>query len=235
MCWRRPLRVPWTARRSNQLILKKEYSLEELMLKLKLQYFGHLMGSWLTGKDPDAGKDWGQEEKGGNRWGDGWMAPLTQWTWVWANSGTQWRTGSLMCCSLWGHKESDTTQQLNTNNNLWEFWLLHIPANIWYCLLLNFSHPGRLITMISLWFITFIFLATPWGMWDLSFPTRDQICNPFSGSIEFWPLDQEANLIVMFNLQFPRLDCFFCFHFCHLQDEENNSTYLVILWPSDYS
>ena len=65
-CWRRLLRVTWTARRSNQSILKginSEYSLEGLMLKL--QYFGHLM--WknkFIGKDPDAGKDWRQEEKG---------------------------------------------------------------------------------------------------------------------------------------------------------------------------
>ena len=62
-CWRRLLRVPWTARRTNQSILKEispEYSLERLLLKLKLQYFGHLMKSWLTGKDPDAGKDWRQ-------------------------------------------------------------------------------------------------------------------------------------------------------------------------------
>ena len=59
-CWRRLLRVPWTARRSNQSILKEinsEYSLERLMLKLKLQYFGHLMQSRLIGKDPDARKD----------------------------------------------------------------------------------------------------------------------------------------------------------------------------------
>ena len=67
-CWRRLLRVPWTARRSNQSILKEispEYSLEGLMLKLKLLHFGHLM--WRTfpmGKDPDAGKAWRQEEKG---------------------------------------------------------------------------------------------------------------------------------------------------------------------------
>ena len=56
-CWRRLLRVPWTARRSNRSILKginSEYSLEILILKLKLQYFGHLMQ---RGKDPDAGKD----------------------------------------------------------------------------------------------------------------------------------------------------------------------------------
>ena len=67
-CWRRLLRVPWTARRSNQSILKEispEYSLEELMLKLKLQYFGPSDAkNWLLGKDPDAGKDWRQREMG---------------------------------------------------------------------------------------------------------------------------------------------------------------------------
>ena len=66
-CWRRLLIFPWTARRSNQSILKEispGCSLEGLMLKLKLQYFGHLMQSWLIWEDPDGGKDWGQEEKG---------------------------------------------------------------------------------------------------------------------------------------------------------------------------
>ena len=66
-CWRRLLRVPWTARRSNHSILKEispEYLLEGFILKLKLQYFGHLMGRTDIWKDPDAGKDWGQEEKG---------------------------------------------------------------------------------------------------------------------------------------------------------------------------
>ena len=69
-CWRRLLRVPWTARRCNQSMIKEispEYSLEGLMLKLKLQFFGHLMRSqatWLIRNDPDAGKDWRQEEKG---------------------------------------------------------------------------------------------------------------------------------------------------------------------------
>ena len=59
-CWRRLLRIPWTSRRSNQSILKEinpAYSLEGLTLKLKLQYFGHLMRSQLIRKDPDAGKD----------------------------------------------------------------------------------------------------------------------------------------------------------------------------------
>ena len=66
-CWRRLLRVPWTVRRSNQSILKEispGCSLEGLMLRLKLQYFGHLMRRRLIGKDCDAGRDWGQEEKG---------------------------------------------------------------------------------------------------------------------------------------------------------------------------
>ena len=66
------MRVPWTARRSNQSILKEinpGISLEGMMLKLKLQYFGHLMQrvdslEKLIGKDPDAGRDWGQEETG---------------------------------------------------------------------------------------------------------------------------------------------------------------------------
>ena len=65
--WRRLLRVPWTARRSNQSILKEispEYPLEGLMLKLKLQYFGHLMRRTDIWKDPDAGKDWRREKKG---------------------------------------------------------------------------------------------------------------------------------------------------------------------------
>ena len=64
-CWRRLLRVPWTARRSNQPILKEispEYPLEGLVLKLKLQYFGYLMWRTDSLKDPDAGKDWRQKK-----------------------------------------------------------------------------------------------------------------------------------------------------------------------------
>ena len=90
-CWRRLLRVPWTARRFNQSILKEispECSLEGLMLKLKLQYFGHLMLTHL--KRPWC---WERLKAGGEgvgrRW-DGWMASPTQWTWVWENSGSWW-------------------------------------------------------------------------------------------------------------------------------------------------
>ena len=84
-CWRRLLRVPWTARRSNQFILKEispEHSLEELMLKLKLQSFGHLLRRTDSlEKHTDAGRNWGQEEKGMTEDEiDGWMASPTQWT-----------------------------------------------------------------------------------------------------------------------------------------------------------
>ena len=90
-CWRRLLRVLWPAGRSNQWILKKispEYSLEGLMLKLKLQYFGHLMQRTDSlGKILMLGKI---EGDGDDRGWDGWMASLTQWTWVWANPGRWW-------------------------------------------------------------------------------------------------------------------------------------------------
>ena len=83
-CWRRLLRVPWTARRSNQSILKEinpEYSFEVLMLKLKLQYFGHLMGRVDSlEKTLMLGKIEGRRRRGRQRMRDGWMASLTRWT-----------------------------------------------------------------------------------------------------------------------------------------------------------
>ena len=93
-CCRRLLRVPWTARRSNQSILKEtnpEYSLEGLLLKL--QYFGHLM--WRADsfeKTLMLGKIEGRRRRGRQRMR--WMASPTQWTWVWASSRRQWRTGN---------------------------------------------------------------------------------------------------------------------------------------------
>ena len=91
------LESPWTARRSNQSILKEispGCSLEGLMLKLKLQYFGHLMQradsfekTLMVGKIPRAGGE------GDDRGWDGWMASPTQWTWVWVHSGSWWWTG----------------------------------------------------------------------------------------------------------------------------------------------
>ena len=112
-CWRRLLRVPWTARRSNQSILKEintEYSLEGLMLKLKVQYFGHLMWrtDWLE-KTLMLGNIEGQGEKetiedemvGWHHWFNGHEFEQTL--------GDSEGQRSLECCSSWGCKESDMT------------------------------------------------------------------------------------------------------------------------------
>ena len=115
-CWRRLLRIPWTARRSNQSILKEispEYSLEGLMLKLKLQYFGHRMRradslekTLMLGKIENRRRRGQQDEMVG--WhhrpdgrGFGWTP------------GVGDGQGGLACCGSWGCKESDTTEQLN--------------------------------------------------------------------------------------------------------------------------
>ena len=108
-CWRRVLRVPWTARRSNQSILKEispEYSLKRLLLKLKLQLDTK---SQLIGKDSDAGKDWRQEEK----WVTedeigGWHHQLNGHEFE-QTLGDREEQGSLVCCSPWGRKELGTT------------------------------------------------------------------------------------------------------------------------------
>ena len=115
-CWRRLLRVPWTARRSNQSILKEispGISLEGMMLKLKTPVLWPPHGkSWLNGKDSDAGRDWRQEEKGTTE--DemaGWHRSLdgreSQWT-----PGVGDGQGGLACFDSWGRKESDTTERL---------------------------------------------------------------------------------------------------------------------------
>ena len=114
-CWRRLLRVPWTARRSNQSSLKEispECSLEGLMLKLKLQYFGHLMR---TADSFEKTLILGKIE-GRKRWGRQrirWLASPTQWTWVWVDSRSWWWTGRPAELWFMGHKESDITERLN--------------------------------------------------------------------------------------------------------------------------
>ena len=126
-CWRRFLRVPWTARRSNQSILKEvnpEYSLEGLMLKLKFQYFGPPdEKSLLMRKDPDAGEDWRQKE---NVTAEdemiGWDHWLHEYEFEWA-LGVDDGLGSLVCCSPWGCKESDMTERYIAFFFLWEkYW-----------------------------------------------------------------------------------------------------------------
>ena len=124
-CWRKLLSVLWNARRSNQSILKEispEYSLEWLMLKLKRQYFGHLMQRTDSlEKTLMLGKTEGRRRRGWQRLG--WLDGITNWmdmslSKLWVVLGKQ---GSLMCCSPWSCKESNTTEWLN-----WMDWLRHI-------------------------------------------------------------------------------------------------------------
>ena len=133
-CWTRLSRVPWTARRSNQSILKeisRRCSLERLMLKLKLQYFGHLMWKLIHLKRP-----WCWERlragEGDDRGWYGWMASLTRWTWVWVNSRSWWWTGRPGVCDSW-FAESATTERLN-----WTEWLMRL--RIFLCVYCSFVY-----------------------------------------------------------------------------------------------
>ena len=123
-CWRRLLRVPWTARRSNQSILKEispGCSLKGMMLKLKLQYFGHLMRRVDSLEKTLMLEGLGAGGKGDDRGWDGWMASPTQWMWVWVNSG-RWcwtgRPGVLWFMGLQrvGHDWATELTELN-----WDF------------------------------------------------------------------------------------------------------------------
>ena len=115
-CWRRFLRVPWTARRSNQSILKEispEYSLERHAEAESPILWPRDVKNWLIWKDPDAGKDWRQEEK--------WTTEDEMVRWHHRLNGYEFEQalgvgdgqGNLACCSPWGHKESDTAELLN--------------------------------------------------------------------------------------------------------------------------
>ena len=143
-CWRRLLRVPWTARTSNQSILKEispGISLEGMMLKLKLQYFGHLMQRVDSLEKTDAGRDWGQEEKGTTEdemvgwynWLDG---RESEWT-----PGVGDGQEGLACCDSWGCKESDITEWLNCTE-LKAIWR-GPPDNIWWNDTANFQFAEK--------------------------------------------------------------------------------------------
>ena len=134
-CRRRLLRVPWTARRSNHSILEEispEYSLEGLMLKLKLQYFGHRMWRTDSWKRPWC---WERLKAGGvgdNRGWGGWKASLTQWTCVWANFGRQRRTGKPGVLQFHGVAKSwPWLSDWTTRNGSWK----------WRCSTQDFSFP----------------------------------------------------------------------------------------------
>ena len=114
----------WTARRSNQSIPKEispEYSLEGLMLKLKLQYFDHLMGRILIWKKPWCWATLKAGGEGDGRGWDAWMATLTWWTWIWASPGVGDGQGSLACCSPWDHRVGHdwVTEQICKSGDYW--------------------------------------------------------------------------------------------------------------------
>ena len=165
-CWRRLLRIPWTVRRLNQSILKEinpEYFLEGLMLKLKLQYFGHLMQTahslektLILGKTE--GRRWSGQQR--MKWLDliysmdltvGYHQ-LTGHDFE-QTPGDGIGQGSLGCCSPWGRKEPETTKQLNWTDN--SFFCLHISPPFWTSLPSPYpSYPSRLIQRPCLSFLS---------------------------------------------------------------------------------
>ena len=141
-CWRGLLRVPWTARRSSQYILKEispGCSLERLMLKLKLQYFGHLMRRADSFEKTLCWERLRAREEEDDRGWDGWMASLIQWTWVWVNSGSWWWTGRpgvtrSMRLQRIGHDwaaELNWTEVWGKVLNIYSFLFVYILRALW--------------------------------------------------------------------------------------------------------
>ena len=148
---------PWTARRSNQSVLKEinlEYSLGRVMLRLKL--WSKLIlwlpnkKSQLIGKDPDAGKDWGQEEKGATE------HEIVGWHQCISGQGFEKTLldsegqGNPACCSSWGLKEPDTTTE-QQQGEIWDIWLIfgclasETFSCVWYNLYIKGQDPGPLV------------------------------------------------------------------------------------------
>ena len=154
-CWRRLLRVPWTARRSNQSILKKispGCSLEGLMLTLKLQYFSIDAESWLIWKDSDAGRDWGQKEKGTTE--DkmvGWYHQHNGHGFAWT-LGVGDGQGGLASSGSWGCKELDMTEQLN-----WTKLMTYDLEHIAICILAICMSVQNLHSLLK-WVIHFLII-----------------------------------------------------------------------------
>ena len=151
--------------------------------------------SWLFGKDPDPGKDWGKEERGNRGW-DGGMASLTQWIWVWANSGRWWRTGKpgvlqSMGLQRVGHDwETKQYQQILTCGN-WYIYLVHKQRWIW-------DH----------------IIQRKWGIiWWFFNPLSPHHCCPrglkYSWMDSFWTLEKNK-IMDLFKIEiksYPPLDC----------------------------
>ena len=127
-CWRRLLRVPWTARGSNQSILKEMgpgcFGRNDAKVETPV-FWPPLVKSWLIGKNSDAGRDWGQEEKGTTE--DeiaGWHHLVDGREFEWT-PGVGDGQGGLACCDSWVCTESDTTEWLNWTELNWRKWFCH--------------------------------------------------------------------------------------------------------------
>ena len=193
-CWRRLLRVPWTARRSNQSILSPGCSLEGMMLKLKLQYFGHLMWRvYSLEKTLILGGIGGRRRSGWQRMR--WLEGITDSMWVWVNSGTWWWTGRPGVLQFMG------SQRVGHN------WVTEL--NWIYMLLLS------LRCRISFWLIFFSPAASLLGpkkqdcfpnhfiLWKLS----NKWCKQTSICIFFQPIKSSVNLKYLGILLVDNLGC----------------------------
>ena len=162
----------------NQSILKEispEYSLEGLMLKLKLQYIGHLMQkNWLIWKGPDAGKDWRQEGKGTTESEMvGWHHQLNGLEFEWT-PGVGDGQGRLACCSPWGCKESDMTERLN-----WTAlrWIMSNVEHVFMCLLIICISPlDKCLFRSFLHFFIYFFLFLVLSSWPASIFLKLILC-----------------------------------------------------------
>ena len=188
-CWRRLSRVPWTARSSNQSILKEispGCSLEGLMLKLKLPILWPPDAkSWLIGKDPDSGKDWGQQ-KGTTE------DEMVRWH-HWLNghgfvctSAVCDGQGGLACWSSWGCKELDTTEQQNWTEHLLphspDFFSLHLCL---FCVL----------HISSCYHLSKFHIYTLYTYWNFSF-WLTSLCIIGSSSIHLIRTDSNVSLFI---------------------------------------
>ena len=167
-CWRRLLRVPWTAGRSSQSILRDQSWVFIGRTDVEAEtpvLWPPDAKSWLIGKDPDVGKDWGQEEKGMTE--DemvGWHHQLTGHEFGWT-PGVGDGQGGLACCGSWGHKESDTIEWLNWTVSvnykfdlvLWRHTLklqkYLVPHQNFYLSFSLWTHGFYFLNFIQIWFI----------------------------------------------------------------------------------
>ena len=134
-CWRRHLRVPWTAGRFNQSILKEIFGGNDAEAESPVLWPPHSK-SWLIGKDPDAGTDWGQKEKGTT---EDEMASLTRWTWVSVNSRSWWWTGRPGMLRFMG------------SHRVGQDWVTELNWTEWLSTASQYDHKGEWI--LSKWSI----------------------------------------------------------------------------------